>query len=302
VPAPEFVAAGIPGGGEAAAHTARRALPDRYGLIGHPVAHSLSPRIHALFAQQTGEPVSYVAMDVLPQQLVPQVQEFFAAGGRGLNVTVPHKQAVVTLAHELTARARRAGAVNTLTLDITSGRLLGDTTDGAGLVHDLIHNLRLTLQSRRLLLVGAGGAARGVLEPLLACRPRELVIANRSLARAAALAQDWQAAGPVRAAPLELPGETAFDLIVHATAAGLQAQSPALPAGIVGPGTICYDMSYGSRPSPFIRWAQRSGATQCHMGLGMLVEQAAESFQAWRGVRPQTAPVLAALRATGEAL
>ncbi len=275
--------------------------PDRYAVIGHPVAHSLSPRIHTLFAQQTGEALEYTAIDVPPERLVHDVRDFFADGGRGLNVTVPHKQAAMSLADELSARARRAGAINTLAMDAASGRLEGDTTDGVGLVIDLTGNLGVPIGQRRVLLVGAGGAARGVIEPLLACAPGELVIANRTVERAAQLAREWSADGPVRAASLDLPDEQApFDLIIQATAAGLAGEMPLLPVRSVGSATVCYDMTYGREESPFLRWARRAGATRCHMGLGMLVEQAAESFRLWRGVRPHTAPVLAALRASGQ--
>lgn len=274
---------------------------DRYAVIGHPVAHSLSPRIHALFAQETRDSLEYTAIDVAPERLAREVREFFAGGGRGLNVTVPHKQAAMSLVDELSPRARRAGAVNTLALDVASGRVHGDTTDGVGLVIDLTSNLGIAIGRRRVLLVGAGGAARGVLEPLLACAPAQLVIANRTVERAAALAREWSREGPVRAAPLTLPDDPApFDLIIQATAAGLAAEAPALPRRCVGPRTICYDMSYGRRETPFVRWARAAQAASCHMGLGMLVEQAAESFRIWRGVRPDTAPVLAALRASGE--
>jgi shikimate dehydrogenase len=274
------------------------AAPDRYAVIGHPIAHSLSPRIHALFAQQTGQSLTYTAIDIPPERLVRDVRDFFASGGCGLNVTVPHKQAALALADELSARARRAGAVNTLVRDAASGRVSADTTDGAGLVRDLTHNLGVAIGARRVLLLGAGGAARGVLEPLLACAPRALVIANRTAERAAALAHEWAGAAALSAASLELPGEAPFDLIIQATAAGLAGEMPALATRSVGPATICYDMSYGRAESTFLRWARNAGAARCHMGLGMLVEQAAESFHLWRGVRPHTGPVLAALRAT----
>jgi shikimate dehydrogenase len=274
---------------------------DRYAVIGHPVAHSLSPLIHALFAQQTGQSLEYTAIDIPPERLQHDVRGFFAQGGRGLNVTVPHKQAAMRLADELSARARRAGAINTLAADAASGRLYGDTTDGVGLVIDLTSNLGISLAARRVLLLGAGGAARGVLGPLLAGAPAELVIANRSDERAVALACDWSAEGPVRGASLALPDEQVpFDLIIQATAAALTGEMPPLPERCVGATTVCYDMAYGRQESAFLRWARRAGAARCHMGLGMLVEQAAESFRLWRGLRPDTAPVLAQLRAGGQ--
>ena len=274
---------------------------ERYAVIGHPVAHSLSPRIHALFARQTRQSLSYVALDVPPERLAAQVQEFFSGGGRGLNVTVPHKQAVMPLLDGLTQRAQRAAAVNTIARHAAAG-LLGDNTDGVGLVRDLVHNLHLTLRARRILLVGAGGAARGVLEPLLELEPAELVIANRSLERAAALAHECtQRTGviPVRAVELGALATMEFDLIINATAASLHDEVPALPPDVVRSAKVCYDLAYGRHDTVFMRWARGHGAGAVHMGLGMLVEQAAESFQLWRGVRPDTAPVLAALRTAG---
>jgi len=270
--------------------------PERYAVIGHPIGHSLSPRIHAMFAQQTGQAIRYEAIDVRPEQLAATLHAFFARGGRGLNVTVPHKQTVLPLLHALSERARRARAVNTI-VDEMAG-LLGDNTDGVGLIRDLRANLRVKVEKRRVLLLGAGGAARGVLGPLLALRPAELVIANRGDERAQGLAREFAGDGTVRSQLMtELTGE--FGLIVNATAASLQGTLPPLPAGLVGRTTVCYDLAYGLQPSAFVRWARGQGAARAYMGLGMLVEQAAESFWLWRGVRPQTEPVLAALRADG---
>ncbi len=270
--------------------------PERYAVIGHPIAHSLSPRIHALFARQTRQNLRYVALDVLPERLATEVREFFSGGGRGLNVTVPHKQAVMALLDGLTERARRAAAVNTIARHDAAG-LLGDNTDGVGLVRDLTHNLRLPVHAQRILLLGAGGAARGVLGPLLEEGPAELVLTNRSLERAAALAREWSASGPVRALGFGALAGLGFDLIINATAASLQGEVPALPTELVSPTTVCYDLAYGRRDTAFVRWARNLGAAQVHMGLGMLVEQAAASFQRWRGVRPETAPVLSMLHA-----
>jgi shikimate dehydrogenase len=272
--------------------------PDRYAVIGHPIAHSRSPQIHALFAQQTGQDMVYSAIDVAPEELTRRVREFFGAGGRGLNVTVPHKESVIALADSLSERAQTAGAANTLVQD-ARGRLLADNTDGAGLVRDLKHNLRIAVRSLRVLLLGAGGAARGVLAPLLLLKPHELVIANRSVGRALALASTFGALGPVRAAAFaELEGES-FDLIINATAASLQSDMLPLPACVLGAAAICYDLGYPGAGSDtrFMHWAREHGAAQAHMGLGMLVEQAAESFYLWRGVRPDTAAVLSALGA-----
>jgi shikimate dehydrogenase len=269
--------------------------PDRYAVIGHPIAHSRSPQIHSLFAQQTHQHMMYTAIDVAPENLAPCVREFFAAGGRGLNVTLPHKETVIALTGGLSARAQIAGAANTIVKD-AHGDLMADNTDGAGLVRDLTHNLRVAVNARRVLLLGAGGAARGVLAALLGLMPRELVIANRSVERALALANAFASLGPVSATGYaELDG-ACFDLIVNATAASLHSQLPPLPPCVLGPTTICYDLVYANGDTRFTRWAREHGAAQAHMGLGMLVEQAAESFYLWRGVRADTAPVLSLLR------
>ncbi len=268
--------------------------PDRYAVIGHPVAHSLSPRIHALFALQTHQPLSYGTIDALPEQLEASVGAFFAGGGRGLNVTVPHKQAVVGLLDRLGARAERAGAVNTIARQ-DDGALFGDNTDGIGLVCDLTQNLHLSLRGRRILLLGAGGAARGVIEPLLSLAPAEITIANRTQLHARDLAAAWATSGLVRARALAELGPSAwdgFDLIVNATPP--QVAAPAVPRLPLR--AVCYDMVYGKQESAFVRWARQAGAVHIHDGLGMLVEQAAESFALWRGVRPGTSPVLDALR------
>jgi len=270
--------------------------PDRYAVIGHPIAHSRSPQIHALFAQQTGQHISYEAIDIAPQELALRLREFFEAGGRGLNVTVPHKEAVLPLVGALSARVRTAGAANTI-LRQADGTLLADNTDGAGLVRDLTHNLAITVRAQRLLLLGAGGAARGILAPLLQLEPRELVIANRDVERALTLARAFAPAGPVRGCGLAQLQGPCFDLIINATAASLAAQLPPLPPSVLGAATICYDLAYADSDTRFTCWAREHGAAQAHMGLGMLVEQAAESFYLWRGVRPDTGPVLAALTA-----
>jgi shikimate dehydrogenase len=269
--------------------------PDHYAVIGHPIAHSLSPHIHRLFAQQCQQYMTYTASDVAPEQLISWVSKFFAASGRGLNVTVPHKQSLLTMPSRLSDRARVAGALNTLLVD-SNGHLLGDNTDGIGLVRDLTENLRVTITAHRVLLLGAGGAARGVIAPLLELKPTLLVIANRSLERAAALATTFAAAGPVRATSFSELGGSGFDLIINATAAGLQGEVPSVPASVLsGKGAVCYDIGYADQDTPFVRWARAHGAANAHTGLGMLIEQAAESFYLWRGVRPNTASVRAAL-------
>lgn len=274
--------------------------PERYAVIGHPISHTLSPRIHTLFAAQTGRVLRYEAIDVLPEQLATAVRGFFADGGRGLNVTLPHKQAVMRLLSRCSEAASRARAVNTLWSDADGG-LVGDNTDGLGLVRDLQQNLGVPIAAHRLLLLGAGGAARGVLGPLLALGPREMVIANRDAARAQALAAEF--GPPVRAcalAVLAAPGTIApagFDLILNATAASLSGELPPLSAALLHARTVCYDLAYALRETAFVAWAHRVGAASAHDGLGMLVEQAAESFERWHGVRPETADVLKMLRA-----
>ncbi len=281
---------------------------DQYGVIGHPVAHSWSPFIHGMFARQTGQALAYHLHDVPPERFLEHVADFAARGGRGLNVTIPHKIAAAALATELTGRARRAGAVNTLMFD--GARTLGDNTDGAGLVRDLCSNLGLTLAQRRILIAGAGGAARGVVAPLLALDPLEVTIAARVAARAQALAADFgEASGVVlRGCALEdlrtgraLP-DGGFDLLINATSASLSGEVPSIPDAAIGATATCYDMAYAPRTdTPFVRWARERGCERAVQGWGMLVEQAAESFHIWRGVRPDTAPVLALLAHGGGA-
>jgi shikimate dehydrogenase len=267
---------------------------DQYGVFGHPVAHSLSPFIHGMFARDTGQQMSYRGYDVTPEELTERVQSFFAGGGRGLNITLPHKVAAVEVAQELTGRAAHAAAVNTLALQGDS--ILGDNTDGVGLVHDLCDNLGLIITQRRLLILGAGGATRGVLAPLLGLEPAIVVIANRTPERAEALAAAFADLGVTQGVGFAYVGDTPFDLIINATSASLSGDIPPIPLGAIGPQTVCYDLAYGRSAMGFVRWAQQSGCALAVQGLGMLVEQAAESFRLWRGVRPQTAQVLAALK------
>jgi shikimate dehydrogenase len=268
--------------------------PDQYGVVGHPISHSWSPFIHGLFAKQTDQSLVYRLYDITPENFRVQVLEFFTRGGRGLNVTVPHKEAAAELANELTARADRAGAVNTLMLS-AEHNLLGDNTDGHGLVTDLRKNLGLEIALGRVLILGAGGATRGVLEPLLNEHPAELVVANRSPERAVNLASLFADLGPVRGCGFDEVGDEPYDLVINATAAGLSGSVPDVAASIIGRQTVCYDMSYSKSATPFVTWAIEQGCAQAHKGWGMLVEQAAESFTLWRGVRPDTEPVLAVL-------
>jgi shikimate dehydrogenase len=270
--------------------------PDRYAVIGHPINHSRSPWIHARFAQQTGERMVYTAIDAAPEELDDRVRDFFARGGLGLNVTVPHKQAVLPLLQELSERARVAGAVN-LILRADDGRLRGDNTDGSGLVRDLTHNLGVPIAAQRLLLLGAGGAARGIIGPLLALHPAELVIANRSAARAIELAQRFTQFGTIRGAPYAELKAQRFALIINATSAGLHQEIPPLPVELLDAATVCYDLAYARDTTRFVQWAREHGVARSITGAGMLVEQAAESFFLWRGVRPDTTAVLADLLA-----
>jgi shikimate dehydrogenase len=268
--------------------------PDQYGVVGHPINHSWSPFIHGLFAKQTAQSLVYRLYDIAPGDFRAQVLEFFTRGGRGLNVTVPHKEAAAELANELTARADRAGAVNTLKM-LEGDTLLGDNTDGHGLITDLRQNLALTITNERILILGAGGATRGVIEPLLSLGPTELVIANRSPDRAVNLASLFSDLGPVRGCGFEDAGDDPFDLVINATAAGLTGSVPNIDSSAIASHTVCYDMSYSKTATPFVTWAIEQGCARAHKGWGMLVEQAAESFTLWRGVRPNTEPVLTAL-------
>jgi len=268
--------------------------PDQYGVFGHPVAHSLSPFIHGMFARQTGQEMTYRLYDVVPEELGERVRSFFADGGRGLNITLPHKINAVDVAHELTARAAHAAAVNTLALQ--GEGIVGDNTDGVGLVRDLCDNLGLTITGRRVLVLGAGGATRGVLASLLALKPQELIIGNRSAERAEALAAAFADLGDAHGVGFADVGADAFDLIINATSASLSGEIPPIPRSAVGSDSVCYDLAYGKGATAFVNWAQAAGCARALQGLGMLVEQAAESFELWRGVRPDTASVLGALR------
>ena len=283
---------------EAIVAAATAPAADRYGVIGNPISHSKSPAIHAAFAQQTGESIRY---DRIFAELIAfdeTVFEFIRENGRGLNVTVPFKLDAFRLATTLTLRAESAGAVNTLKFD--GDEILGDNTDGAGLVRDLKHNLGCDPGGRRILLLGAGGAARGVILPLLLENPTELLIANRTEEAAARLALEFArlpgCAVDVKPDGTGFPGLAgrSFDLVINATSAGLAGAALPLPPGIFASRCIAYEMVYG-RETPFMALARESGARVAD-GLGMLVEQAAEAFFVWRGVRPHTAPVLAALK------
>ena len=270
-------------------------MTDRYAVFGNPIAHSKSPRIHTLFAEQTGEAVVYEARLAEIGQFAQAVAQFRAEGGKGCNVTVPFKQDAWQLADELSADAARAKAVNTLVLR-ADGSIFGANTDGIGIVRDLQQNHGISLQGKRILLLGAGGAAMGVLQPLLAQQPKCVLVANRTAAKALELAEAFADVGNVRGGGFaDIDGE--FDLIINGTAASLQGDLPPLPTGCLAQGGCTYDMMYGAKPTAFVQWGKMQGAAQALDGLGMLVEQAAEAFFIWRNVRPDTAPILAQLRA-----
>ncbi len=270
---------------------------DHYAVIGNPIAHSRSPQIHAAFAAQTGQAMTYEALLAPPDGFTAAVAAFRAAGGRGMNVTLPFKLEAHALADRLTPRARAAGAVNTLVF--CDDGVLGDNTDGAGLVRDIETRLACPLQDRRILLLGAGGAARGVLAPLLACAPAALTITNRDETKAAALAAAFAATTrvPVDSRAFAALAGLHFDIVINATAVSLSGQPLPLPPALYAEGALAYDMMYGDTLTPFLAAARADGAARTADGLGMLIEQAAESFTLWRGIRPDTAPVLALLRA-----
>jgi len=270
---------------------------DRYAVLGNPVAHSQSPFIHAMFARATGEPVEYVRVLCPLDGFEAAVRTFAADGGKGCNVTVPFKFEAPRLAAQVSARAALAQAANTLRFDLDGG-WFADNTDGVGLVNDIQHNAGVTIAGARVLLVGAGGAAAGVLGPLLGARPAELVVANRTPDKARALVERHAAVkggSVLRASPLADCGER-FDIVLNSASTSLVGAPIPVSERVLRPGTLAVDLMYGPAALGFLRWAEQYGATG-RDGLGMLVEQAAEAFFIWRGVRPETAPVLAALRA-----
>jgi len=275
-------------------------MSDRYCVIGNPIAHSKSPEIHAAFARQTGQDLSYERCLAPADGFADTVRRLIAEAYRGANVTVPFKLEAFALATRLRERARLAGAVNTLVFE--DGEIVGDNTDGPGLVADIVQNAGVPLAGKRVLLLGAGGAARGVILPILQHGPAGIVIANRTRATADALVEQFAShvaqAGQVAACGFEDIGrevEGGFDVVINATSASLSNALPPVPAAAFGEGTLALDMMYGKALSPFMQFAAQHGAS-ARDGLGMLVEQAAEAFALWRGVRPATAEVLATLR------
>ncbi len=270
--------------------------PDRYAVFGHPIGHSKSPRIHALFAEQTGHNIHYAAQDVPGIQFDAAVSEFVSSGGKGLNCTVPLKQLAFQRADRRSERAERSRAVNTLTVR-DDGMLDGDNTDGIGLIRDLTTHLGIGLRGSSILLLGAGGASRGIIGPLLAECPARLVIANRTPEKAIQLGNEFSRFGPINACSFNELTRHRFDLVINATAASLHNQLPPLPDGLLAPGACCYDLAYANEPTAFLLWGQRQNAARSVDGIGMLVEQAAEAFFIWRGVRPETRPVIELLNA-----
>lgn len=269
-------------------------MTDRYAVFGHPIRHSKSPLIHATFARHSGQDLVYEAILAPLDGFAECVSQFRIDGGKGANITVPFKEQAFSLCTQRTPRAEQAGAVNTFKFE--NNAVLGDNTDGAGLVADLTRNLGFTLEGRHILLLGAGGAARGVIGPLLECAPARLVIANRTASRARDLAAHFHQPGDLSVTGCGLEEvDTPFDLIINATSASLAGELPVLASQAFKPEALAYDMMYGKELTPFLRLAQQHGARIVD-GLGMLVEQAAEAFYLWRGVRPETQPVIAALR------
>jgi shikimate dehydrogenase len=264
---------------------------DRYAVFGHPIKHSKSPRIHRLFADQTGQMLEYTAQEVPAEQFRNAVTKFFAEGGKGLNCTLPLKELAWDYADHKTERAQLSKAVNTLAL-MEDGSILGDNTDGHGLITDLITNHAISLSGIRILILGAGGASRGIIAPLLDQSPKTVVIANRTVERAIMLAAEFNGKGSITGCGFEALTNQQFDLILNATSASLSGQLPPLPGNLLSAGGNCYDLAYGNEPTAFVRWGLANHAGKSLDGLGMLVEQAAEAFFIWRGVRPKTQPVI----------
>lgn len=269
-------------------------MTDLYAVFGNPINHSKSPVIHRQFAEQTNQDMHYTKQLVNEGEFAKAAQQFFAQGGKGLNVTVPFKMDAFDFAQTLTARAERAGAVNTLAR-LSDGSILGDNTDGIGMIHDM-HNLGWEIQGKRVLILGAGGAVRGILQPLLEENPARVTIANRTLSKAEELAKNFLDLGDLQAKSFaQLTGDV-FDIVINGTSASMQGELPPLPKNLLAQGACCYDMMYGAEPTIFLQWAKNNGAAQIADGLGMLIGQAAEAFYVWRRIRPEVVPVITALR------
>ncbi len=270
-------------------------MTDQYAVIGHPISHSKSPKIHQAFAKQTGQSIEYRAIDIYPDDVAGQIQQLHdALKLKGLNVTVPYKETMWSLIENLSDRAQRAGAVNTVVID-QNGHLFGDNTDGVGLCRDLLNNHQLQVSGKRILLLGAGGASRGVIEPLMALSPDSLFIANRTAQKAVDLAHDFRDLGTINGGGWQdINGQ--FDLLINASAASLHGEVPPIAPEIIADGAACYDLMYGDKDTAFVQWAKQHDVQQAFDGLGMLVEQAAEAFFIWRNVRPDSQAVIDMLR------
>jgi shikimate dehydrogenase len=268
---------------------------DQYVVVGNPIHHSQSPRIHRLFAAQTHQSLQYDTLLAPLEGFSPTVQAFRERGGKGCNVTVPFKLDAWRLATQRSERANRAEAVNTLQF-LPNGEIYGDNTDGVGLVNDLIHNNEITLHDQRILILGAGGAVRGIVAPLLAQHPREIIIANRTPGKAQNIAHAMRDLGNIHGTGLDILATQTFDIVINGTSAGLTSELPALPPSLLVTHGIAYDLVYATSDTPFVQWAKQHGARLAIDGLGMLVEQAAEAFYVWRNVRPDTKPVITTLR------
>lgn len=269
-------------------------MTDQYAVFGNPVEHSKSPRIHTLFARQTMQDMAYGKQHVELSDFIHAVREFIRHGGKGLNITVPFKEQAYALADTLSERAQKAGAVNTLAVQ-PDGSLYGDNTDGAGLLRDITVNLGWQITGKNILVLGAGGAVRGILAPLMVQQPASVIIANRTVEKAKQLAALFAAEGNISACGFQDIPQQPFDIIINGTSASLSGNVPPLPVAAISAQTHCYDMMYGNELTPFLRWAEKMGAGFVADGLGMLVEQAAEAFCLWRGVMPQTEVVINAL-------
>jgi shikimate dehydrogenase len=269
-------------------------MTDQYAVFGNPINHSKSPAIHRQFAEQTGQDMHYSKQLINEGDFEKSAQDFFAQSGKGLNITVPFKLEAFSFAQQLTPRAQRAGAVNTLALQ-ADGKILGDNTDGIGMVHDM-HNLDWQLEGKRILILGAGGAVRGILQPLLEEQPAQIIIANRTFSKAEELVKQFHDLGDMQARTFEQLSGEHFDIVINGTSASLNGELPPLPDNLLNTNACCYDMMYGAEPTIFMRWAAENGAAKIADGLGMLVGQAAEAFYIWRHIRPEVIPVITALR------
>lgn len=272
----------------------KRDAADRYAVVGYPVKQSHSPVIHRLFAEQTGERITYELLEAAPEQFEVAVRGFQAAGGKGLNITVPHKERVLDLATTTSEEAVRAHAANTLKLSTRS--IEAYNTDGSGLLTDLRSNLGIELAGRHILILGAGGAARGIIAPLLDAGAGALTVANRTLERAERLREQMREYASFEIVSFDALEGRAADIVINATSAGVKGEAVPFPASLFTADTFCYDLSYSLRDTPFVRLARSAGAGEAVQGWGMLIEQAADSFEIWRGIRPDTAPILAKMR------